>query len=891
MRVLDGMMLLATMFLMFQTSIASEEPTVKIGVVSSPAQVHNMAAAVEAALIAGNVIPDVRLGSVEPDEPLDMAAQVCAKAQEGVSAILAYGEAEEVKLASAAAARVGVPLLLVSPTPFSTSTEGLLHWETIHMYPQNDVFIKACTALCDEKAWSSAVLLHDDAVGPRLVQGAGDAGLEIAILARRLPPPEDEESLRNLLLVLKKAEHTQFIVWCDEACVDRVLAAAQIVGLLSERHSYILLALDLHTLDLEPYSHGGANITGLQLFDPEREEPMLMDWRETYLRRFRKNAEDMDVSESYLEAAETEADKVVATPLTSLILAYDVVLTASKILGRLANITMDLDETSCEPLKSNGHADTLINYLRSKDISNWAGNAGSRRSGRFRVVELARRGILMPVGIYDPRFGIMWDRPPVEAPPLPPGVMANQTFVVLIMIGRARCVDRLGDLKGRLKPIASRKLPKIWGAEEISPRALEVLKPALLRAQDVFAASALRNKPYVMMKPASHRLSGNDRYEGFCIELFEKLSNILHFNFTLLQLPGGNYDMMLERIQNSSEPLFAITDLTITAEREQKVDFTTPFMNLGISILYRKPTAPVPKMFAFMLPFSTGLQNPISGVSDTLLAGFQYNLQGSAGIRLAYVGTSLVLYVIGRLCPEEWQNPYPCIEEPDALENQFTLANALWFTLGAILCQGSEIAPVAYGSRAVASAWWIFALVITSSYTANLATLLAKKSNNEDFTNVAELATNKLGITYGAKVGGSTYKFLQHSQEGLFKEMFEKMQKWDMPSGNPAGIDRVNQDPSEGKFAFLMESTSIEYEIERNCNLTQMGGLIDSKGYGIAMAKNSSYRQALNLALLNLQEAGELRIMKHRWWREMNGGGGCDAEEQPANEKLKMRNF
>ncbi|XP_073954906.1 glutamate receptor ionotropic, kainate 2-like isoform X2 [Choristoneura fumiferana] len=812
MRVLDGMMLLATMFLMFQTSIASEEPTVKIGVVSSPAQVHNMAAAVEAALIAGNVIPDVRLGSVEPDEPLDMAAQVCAKAQEGVSAILAYGEAEEVKLASAAAARVGVPLLLVSPTPFSTSTEGLLHWETIHMYPQNDVFIKACTALCDEKAWSSAVLLHDDAVGPRLVQGAGDAGLEIAILARRLPPPEDEESLRNLLLVLKKAEHTQFIVWCDEACVDRVLAAAQIVGLLSERHSYILLALDLHTLDLEPYSHGGANITGLQLFDPEREEPMLMDWRETYLRRFRKNAEDMDVSESYLEAAETEADKVVATPLTSLILAYDVVLTASKILGRLANITMDLDETSCEPLKSNGHADTLINYLRSKDISNWAGNAGSRRSGRFRVVELARRGILMPVGIYDPRFGIMWDRPPVEAPPLPPGVMANQTFVVLIMI----------------------------------------------------------NKPYVMMKPASHRLSGNDRYEGFCIELFEKLSNILHFNFTLLQLPGGNYDMMLERIQNSSEPLFAITDLTITAEREQKVDFTTPFMNLGISILYRKPTAPVPKMFAFMLPFSTGVWFCLG---------------------LAYVGTSLVLYVIGRLCPEEWQNPYPCIEEPDALENQFTLANALWFTLGAILCQGSEIAPVAYGSRAVASAWWIFALVITSSYTANLATLLAKKSNNEDFTNVAELATNKLGITYGAKVGGSTYKFLQHSQEGLFKEMFEKMQKWDMPSGNPAGIDRVNQDPSEGKFAFLMESTSIEYEIERNCNLTQMGGLIDSKGYGIAMAKNSSYRQALNLALLNLQEAGELRIMKHRWWREMNGGGGCDAEEQPANEKLKMRNF
>ena len=32
-----------------------------------------------------------------------------------------------------------------------------------------------------------------------------------------------------------------------------------------------------------------------------------------------------------------------------------------------------------------------------------------------------------------------------------------------------------------------------------------------------------------------------------------------------------------------------------------------------------------------------------------------------------------------------------------------------------------------------------------------------------------------------------------------------------------------------------MESTTVEYTIERNCKLTQVGGLLDSKGYGIAM--------------------------------------------------------
>ena len=41
----------------------------------------------------------------------------------------------------------------------------------------------------------------------------------------------------------------------------------------------------------------------------------------------------------------------------------------------------------------------------------------------------------------------------------------------------------------------------------------------------------------------------------------------------------------------------------------------------------------------------------------------------------------------------------------------------------------------------------------------------------------------------------------------------------------------------EGNFAFLMESTTLDYVVQRNCNLTQIGGLLDSKGYGIGTPK------------------------------------------------------
>ncbi|KRT82024.1 hypothetical protein AMK59_6319, partial [Oryctes borbonicus] len=135
----------------------------------------------------------------------------------------------------------------------------------------------------------------------------------------------------------------------------------------------------------------------------------------------------------------------------------------------------------------------------------------------------------------------------------------------------------------------------------------------------------------------------------------------------------------------------AIADLTITSERKDAVDFTTPFMHLGISILYRKPSKAPPDFFSFAAPYAVEVWIWIGG---------------------AYFVTSISLFVMGRLCPSEWTNPYPCIENPEYLINQFSLRNSFWFMLGSILQQGSEIAPIAYATRMTAGAWWFFTLII-----------------------------------------------------------------------------------------------------------------------------------------------------------------------------------
>ena len=67
-----------------------------------------------------------------------------------------------------------------------------------------------------------------------------------------------------------------------------------------------------------------------------------------------------------------------------------------------------------------------------------------------------------------------------------------------------------------------------------------------------------------------------------------------------------------------------------------------------------------------------------------------------------YVFVSLVLFVLARFSPYEWDNPYPCIEEPEELENQFSLANSFWFTIGSLMQQGSDVAPISLSTRLLA---------------------------------------------------------------------------------------------------------------------------------------------------------------------------------------------
>ena len=181
-----------------------------------------------------------------------------------------------------------------------------------------------------------------------------------------------------------------------------------------------------------------------------------------------------------------------------------------------------------------------------------------------------------------------------------------------------------------------------------------------------------------------------------------------------------------------------------------------------------------------------------------------------------------------------------------------------------------------YYSRFCAGMWFFFALIMIASYTANLAAFLTVETLERPIESVEDLAEQS-EIWYGAVSGGSTFNFFKKSNDEVYQKAFNFMTgihsaEVVMPN-NEAGIDKVIE--SNGKYAFFMESAQIEYLQERKCMLSQVGGLLDNKGYGIATKQGTPYKVRLDQAILKLMESGVLHKLKVKWWKQKRGGGAC----------------
>ncbi|XP_047500092.1 glutamate receptor ionotropic, kainate 2-like [Penaeus chinensis] len=671
---------------------------------------------------------------------------------------------------------------------------------SINLYPHPFSLSKAYFDLVREFEWTSFTILYEDNDGlVRLQELFKVPPKKYKITLLQLP---DHRDYRDVLRKVLISSEYNLILDCKTENVERVLKQAQQVGLMTALHSFLITSLDLHLVDLQDFKYSGTNITAVRLVDPERGEArkFMYEWR-------------MKVRPRVCTLFPTFKSQAPAFPQTEAMLMYDAVKLYVMAIQALDNSTyVQITPLKCELEGGWIHGNSLINYMK---MVRQATNLGKIK---FLKTRSSRRA-----------------SPP---PPPPRGQTATTVY-------ESNCNPH--------KPKDS-----IPNALSNSPR--HHLTRLLL-------PSRRQNDPYIMLRESSERLSGNDRFEGFCIDLLNEIAEILKFNFVLIPIKAygsrnattGEWNGMIKELLEDRGDM-AVTDLTINFEREDAVDFTMPFMNLGISILYKKPQKMAPSLFSFLSPLSIEV--------------WIYMIT-------AYVGVSIVMYILARFSPYEWQNPHPCDPDPDTLENQFTILNCLWFAIGSLMQQGCDFLPQAVSTRMVAGMWWFFTLIMISSYTANLAAFLTVERMESPIESADDLA-KQTKIKYGLKEGGTTSVFFRDSKIPTYKHMWDTMNKYKemgenvFTGSNKEGATRVSK--SNGLYAFFMESTTIEYVIERECDLTQVGGLLDSKSYGIALQPGSPYKGVLDVAILTLQSRGRFHTLKEKWFRQKRGGGKCKEE-------------
>ncbi|XP_023677099.1 glutamate receptor 1a isoform X8 [Paramormyrops kingsleyae] len=649
----------------------------------------------------------------------------------------------------------------------------------------------ALVSLIEHYKWTKFVYMYSSDSGLTVMQKVLDTAAERNWLVTSVNlETMTEAAFMKVFQDLDKKKEGQIVIDCE---VERLLAILKLIasqGKNVKSYHYILANLGFMDIDLTEFRNGGANVTGFQLVN---------DTDQTVSR----------ISQQWLEFDNKDAKNIKKRLKYTGALTYDGVSVMSTAFQNLRRQRIDISRRGnagdclANPPAPWGQGIDIQRALQQVRIDGLTGHIQFNEKGR------------------------------------------RTNYTVSVM---------------ELKPTGPKKVG-YWNEDEkfVSTATYMLGGNESYGLQNrTYIVTTILESPYVMLKKNHEQLVGNDKYEGYCVELAAEIAKHVGYGYKLEIVADGKYGardpdskmwngMVGELVYGKAD--VAVAPLTITLVREEVIDFSKPFMSLGISIMIKKPTKSKPGVFSFLDPLAYEIWMCIV---------------------FAYIGVSVVLFLVSRFSPYEWhaedfeegqdqqqnqqnqasssgqqgQNQSPQNQQQQQEQtNEFGIFNSLWFSLGAFMQQGCDISPRSLSGRIVGGVWWFFTLIIISSYTANLAAFLTVERMVSPIESAEDLA-KQTEIAYGTLDAGSTKEFFRRSKIAVFEKMWSYMKSAD-PSvfvkTTDEGVLRVRK--SKGKYAYLLESTMNEYiEQRKPCDTMKVGGNLDSKGYGIATPKGSALR-------------------------------------------------
>ncbi|ELK07132.1 Glutamate receptor 3 [Pteropus alecto] len=672
----------------------------------------------------------------------------------------------------------------------------------------------AILSLLGHYKWEKFVYLYDTERGFSILQAIMEAAVQNnwQVTARSVGNIKDVQEFRRIIEEMDRRQEKRFLIDCEVERINTILEQVVILGKHSRGYHYMLANLGFTDILLERVMHGGANITGFQIVNNEHYDNLI-----PCIKSFLVEHINVSKKEKYTSA-----------------LTHDAILVIAEAFRYLRRQRVDVS-------RRGSAGDCLANPAVP-----WSQGIDIERA-------------LKMVQVQGMTGNIQFDTY---------GRRTNYTIDVYEMkVTGSRKAGYWNEYE-RFVPFSDQQISNDSASSE----------------NRTIVVTTILESPYVMYKKNHEQLEGNERYEGYCVDLAYEIAKHVRIKYKLSIVGDGKYGardpetkiwngMVGELVYGRAD--IAVAPLTITLVREEVIDFSKPFMSLGISIMIKKPQKSKPGVFSFLDPLAYEIWMCIV---------------------FAYIGVSVVLFLVSRFSPYEWhlednnEEPRDPQNPPDP-PNEFGIFNSLWFSLGAFMQQGCDISPRSLSGRIVGGVWWFFTLIIISSYTANLAAFLTVERMVSPIESAEDLA-KQTEIAYGTLDSGSTKEFFRRSKIAVYEKMWSYMKSAEpsvFTKTTADGVARVRK--SKGKFAFLLESTMNEYiEQRKPCDTMKVGGNLDSKGYGVATPKGSALRTPVNLAVLKLSEQGILDKLKNKWWYDKGECGAKDSGSKDKTSALSLSN-
>ncbi|KAM1485096.1 hypothetical protein ACFXTI_036598 [Malus domestica] len=301
--------------------------------------------------------------------------------------------------------------------------------------------------------------------------------------------------------------------------------------------------------------------------------------------------------------------------------------------------------------------------------------------------------------------------------------------------------------------------------------------------------------------------------DGFCIAIFDLVINRLNYFLPYqFEVFNGSYDHLVEQVHKKVYDA-VVGDITVLADRLDKVEFTQPYMESGLSMIV--PAEPKKSTWMFMKPFTW---------------------------QMWVVTVSILIYTVFIV----WFLEQPSNPEFDGpLKNQ--IGTATWFTFSSLFFAHKE-KIYSNLTRVVVAVWLFVVLILTSSYTANLTSMLT----------VQRLKPNATYIDTDSKVGCDGDSFvIEYLRNVLgFKKIIEVKSEYDYPKEFKNKTIEV---------AFL-EHPYAEVFINENCiGYTATAPTYRFGGLSFIFQRGSPIARDFTKAILELLENGDVKKLQNEW--------------------------